>query len=125
MRTILLGLIGLLAMLVSLAIVTSAYAAPFLVADVPTPDADTCVYTAASGAPFTSSVVVDAALGLPANANRVCKVDLVASPVGTNNVKLRLRNVANAPLWGDSVDVGFSFVRPAVQAPPAAMRLVP
>ena len=115
----------LLCLLIALAMSTSAYAAPFLVADVPTPDADTCVYTAASGALFTSPVAVDAANGLPANGNRVCKVDLVASPVGTNNVKLRLRNVALAPLWGDSVDVGFSFARPAVQAPPADLRLVP
>ena len=125
MRTIWLAIIALLVMLATTVLVTSAYAAPYLVADVPTTDADTCVYTTHAGALVTSPVVVDAVNGLPANSNRVCKVDLISSPVGTNNVKLRLRNVANAPLWGDSVDVGFSFARPAVQAPPGALRLAP
>ena len=125
MRTIWLAIIALLVMLATTVLVTSAYAAPYLVADVPTTDADTCVYTTHAGALVTSPVVVDAVNGLPANANRVCKVDLVASPVGSNNVKLRLRNVALAPLWGDSVDVPFTFARPAVQAPPDALRLVP
>jgi hypothetical protein len=99
------------------------FAAPFLVADVPDLNADTCVYTTNAGAVVASPVVVDAVIGLPVNSNRICKVDLVASPLGTNNIKLRLRT--GSGLWGDSADVPFSFVRPASTSTPAGMRLVP
>lgn len=102
-----------------------ALGAPFLVADVPSPDADTCVFTSTGGATITAPVLTDATLGVSVNGNRVCKIDLVSSPVGTNNVKLRLRNTANAPLWGDSADVPFSFARPASTAGPSALRLAP
>lgn len=95
------------------------YGAPFLIADVPSPgadSADTCVYTTTSGAVVTSPVTVDVGA-------RVCKIDLVASVVGTNNIKLRLR--AGSGLWGDSTDVPFTFVRPASISPPATLRLAP
>lgn len=104
----------------------NAAAAPFLIADVPSPGsdaADTCVYTTSSGALVTGPVAVDASLGLPANNNRICKMDLSSSIVGTNNVKLRLR--AGSGLWGDSTDVPFTFARPASISPPATLRLAP
>lgn len=118
---VLLGLAALASLLLS---VLPVRAAPFLVADVPSAAADTCVFTSAAGAVFTSPVVTDAALGLPALGNRICKVDLAGTPAGTNAVKLRLRASAQAALWGDSAEVPFSFVRPDT-APPASLRLAP
>lgn len=100
-----------------------AGAAPFLVADVCSPDADTCVFTTSAGAIVTSTVITDAGIGLPACSNRVCKVDLAGSPVGQNSVKLRLRDADS--VWGDSPDVPFSFARPASISSPSGMRLVP
>jgi hypothetical protein len=99
-----------------------AFAAPFVVADVPAAACNQCVWTGFGGA-LVSSVVVDTVRGSPAFGNRICLRDMAAAPVGTNTVILACRD--STSVWGDSVTVPFSFVRSAPPLQPADLRIVP
>ena len=121
MRTIWLGIICLLVMLATTVLVTSAYAAPFVVGDVCEAACDRCVWDGADLTPSVSNVVVDAVRGSAACANRICIRDVSAAIVGANNITLACRD--STSVWGDSVTVPFSFVRPAPPAAPVAMRV--
>lgn len=105
--------------LILAALATPAISAPFLVADVPAGNAraDQCAFfrTVQSNSP----IVVDAVLGLPANGNRICKVDLAAD-LRTGTVQLALRDSALAETgpWAN-----FTFA--ASLSAPANLRIVP
>ncbi len=98
----------------------SASAAPFLWADV-SAETDLCVYTA--GGRSTDIPVLVNPVGAPTGmSNRVCKIDLANSAVGTNNITL----AAKSTLWGvTSSAVPFAFVRPGSTSPPAGLQLAP
>ena len=109
MRTILATLAFLFASL--------AQAAPFLVGDVVDARANQCVYT--RGTPVTSAVVVDPVNGLPANGNRICKIDLASDP-RTGTVTVAVRDTVQ----GDtSPTASFTFVAPL--SAPSNFRLIP
>ncbi len=95
----------------------SAWAAPFLIADVPSANADKCVYTRA--APVESPVVVDVVNGLPANGNRICKIDLATDPK-TGTVTLALRD---SVLGVTGPTASFTF--PGALSAPGNPRVVP
>jgi len=122
-RTIWLGVVCIFAMLVSMAIVTSAYAAQpvYVVGDIPAPACDRCVWDGTGFGPLVNNVVVDAVRGNATYSNRICLRDVSGALVGTNNVTLACRD--STSVWGDSVTVPFSFVRPAPPAAPVAMRV--
>jgi hypothetical protein len=72
----------------ALLISADAFGNPFLIGDVTDTRADTCIYTRSSS--VSSPVVVDATNGLPANGNRICKIDLASDPrTGTVTVALK------------------------------------
>lgn len=98
-----------------------AFAAPFVVGDVPS-QCDRCVWDGGFG-PLVNNVVVDTTRGIPANGHRICLRDASGALVGSNNLTLACRD--STSVWGDSVAVPFSFVRPAPPAAPAALRVVP
>lgn len=100
-----------------------AFAAPFVVADIPASQCDRCVWDGSGFGPLVNNVVVDAARGNASFGNRVCLRDVGGALVGSNNLTLACRN--STSVWGDSVAVPFSFVRPAPPEAPAAMRVVP
>lgn len=107
-----------LMMLLLLAVLPmSVSAAPFLIADVSAANADQCVYT--RGAPVNSPVVVDAVNGLPANGNRICRVDLGSDP-RTGTVTLALRDSVLG-VTGPTASYTFPGALPA----PGNLRLIP
>jgi hypothetical protein len=96
---------------------TSAAAAPFLVADVPPGgNPDQCVFTRTVG--VTSPIVVDAVNGLPANGNRICKVDLAADPK-TGTVTLALRDSVLG-VTGPTASYAFGVI-----SAPSNLRVIP
>jgi hypothetical protein len=123
MRTIWLAIIALLVTLATTVLVTSAYAAQpvYVVGDIPAPACDRCVWDGTGFGPLVNDVVVDAARGNATYSNRICLRDVSGALVGTNNVTLACRD--STSVWGDSVTVPFSFVRPAPPAAPVAMRV--
>ena len=105
--------------LILAALATPAIGAPFLIGDVPASAtrADQCVYT--RGAPVTSPIVVDAVNGLPANGNRICKIDLAADPkTGTVTVALK-----DSVLGDTGPTASFSF--PTTLTAPTNLRVIP
>ena len=123
MRTIWLAIIALLVTLATTVLVTSAYAAPFVVGDVCAAACDRCVWDGADLTPSVTNVVVDAARGSAACANRICIRDVSAAIVGANNMTLACRD--STSVWGDSVAAPFSYARTAPPAPPGAIRVMP
>lgn len=100
-----------LALVAALAIAASgARAAPFAVGQVASADATTCVIAFPStAAAVETPVVVDATYGLPANGNRVCKVDVSSAAVGANTLTMGLKST----LWGVlGAATPFAFTRP-------------
>ena len=106
-------LIALLAFLFT----SLAQAAPFLVGDVPG-TGDQCVYR--RGAVDTPSpIVVDPVNGLPANGNRICKIDLASDPrTGTVSVAVR-----DSVLNQTSAFASYTF--PSSPTAPSNFRLIP
>jgi hypothetical protein len=106
----------IIALLLAL-LASPAFAAPFLIGDVADARANQCVYT--RGTPVTSAVVVDAVNGLPANGNRVCKIDLASDP-RTGTVTLAVRDTV---LGDTSPAASYTFAAPL--SAPTNLRLVP
>lgn len=102
--------------------VAHGYAAPFVVADVPSPNADRCVWDGLGG-PLVNNVVVDAVRGSSQYGNRICMRDIAAAAVGSNDITLALRD--STSVWEDSIAVPFSFVRPASPTAPVGLRVAP
>lgn len=100
---------------------TPVFAAPFVVADVTDPKADTCVWDGTGFGPLVNAVVVDAVRGAVATANRICLRDVAGALVGSNNISIMSRDSTN--VWGDSVIVPFTFARSAPGAAPTGMRV--
>jgi hypothetical protein len=100
----------------------AAFAAPFLVADVSDARADQCLYTRSPNPTVTSAVVVDTVNGLPANGNRICKVDLAAEP-NSATITLALRQLSSGLT---SPTVTYTYTKPVVPLPaPQNLRVVP
>lgn len=95
-----------------------ALAAPFLIGDVSAARADQCVYTRGASV-TTSPVQVDAVNGLPANGNRVCKIDLATDPK-TGTVSLALRDT----IAGETGPAA-SFTFPTALPAPGNLRVRP
>jgi hypothetical protein len=94
-----------------------AFGNPFLIGDVTDTRADTCIYTRSSS--VSSPVVVDAVNGLPANGNRICKIDLASDP-RTGTVTLALKD----SIQGDTgPTASFTFGLPLHA--PGNLRLIP
>lgn len=92
-------------------------AAPFLVGDVPG-TGDQCVYRRAA-VDTVSPIVVDAVNGLPANGNRICKIDLASDPrTGTVSVAVR-----DSVLNQTSTFASYTF--PSSPGAPSNFRLIP
>lgn len=109
MKSLILAILSLISFSVS--------AAPFLVGDVPG-TGDQCVFR--RGAVDTPSpIVVDPVNGLPANGNRICKIDLAADPrTGTVSVAVR-----DSVLNQTSAFASYTF--PATPSAPSNFRLIP
>ena len=109
------------ALLASVSAAGFSGAAPLVVGDVPAAACDRCVWNGTGFGPLVSDVAVDAARGKPAYGNRICLRDVSGALVGANNLTLACRD--STSVWGDSVAVPFSFVRPAPPAAPVDLRL--
>ena len=97
--------------------------APYTIADIPSAACDRCVWDGTGFGPLINNVVVDTVRGTPANGNRICMRDVSGALVGTNNITLACRD--STSIWGDTVTVPFSFVRPVSPAAPVSMRVGP
>jgi hypothetical protein len=107
----------MLRFLLLLMVSTPAWAVPFLIGDVPTPDADKCVFTPTTppGVAVENDVVVDNVRGSAAAQFRVCRLDLATVPVGAFAFNVALKNSA----WQVVGPVApFASTRPS--SPPAA-----
>lgn len=105
-------LLSLLACVVAVMLVPRpAFAAPFVIVDVPSAAADKCSVAMPSTAPAVDmDVTVDAAYGVPANGNRVCKIDAASAPTGDTTLTVALKS----DLWGVmGSPVPFTFTRPS------------
>jgi hypothetical protein len=101
----------------ALLVSAGAFGNPFLIGDVSDTRADTCIYTRTTA--VSSAVVVDAVNGLPANGNRVCKIDLASDP-RTGTVTLALKD----SILGDTGPAA-SYTFPVALHAPGNLRLIP
>lgn len=115
--------IGMLALTLFVAMASTLYAAPSVIGDVCATQCDRCVWDGTGFGPLVNNVVVNATYGSPTCGNRICARDVAGALVGTNNITLACRD--STSVWGDSVTVPFSFVRPPPPSPPGNMRVVP
>lgn len=94
-----------------LAFAGAAQAAPFAVAQIASADVTSCtVAFPSTAAAVDVPVTVDTTYGLPANGNRVCKVDVGSAAVGPNTLSLGLKS----SIWGVlGAASPFSFTRPS------------
>lgn len=100
-------------------VVSPAWAAPFLEADLADQTTTHCRLSLDGGA-FGPDVPVTATVP------KLCRVDLQGTTVGAHDA--RLIAVAADAVWGrreSAPSAPFAFTRPGVATPPAGIRLVP
>lgn len=114
--------LNILALLVLASWAGATKAAPSVVADICDAKCDQCVWGGLGGS-SVSVVVVNPTQGNPTCANRICQKDVAAAVVGSNAITIACRD--STSVWGDSVTVPFSFVRPPPPTAPASLRVAP
>lgn len=100
-------------------VVSPAFAAPFLEADLSDQSTTHCKLSLDGGA-FGPEVPVTA------TTPKLCRVDMSGTAVGAHSAVLVA--VADDPIWGrreSAPSAPFAFTRPGVATPPGGIRLVP